>query len=75
MKTNTSGIEGKVRMTVLLPPALVEKIKDAVYWTPGLTLSQLAEDAFTNAIEKRERGRKEPFRPRHGKLKAGRPMK
>ena len=75
MKTNTSGIEGKVRMTVLLPPALVERIKDVVYWTPGLTLSELAEEAFTAAIKKRERARKEPFRPRHGKLKAGRPMK
>ena len=62
-------------LSILLPSPLVEGVKDAVYWSPGLTLSELAEEAFTSAIEKRERARKEPFRPRHGKLKAGRPMK
>jgi hypothetical protein len=68
-------MEGKVHTTVLLPPALVERINDAVYWTPGLTLSELAEEAFTAAVQKRERAQKKPFLPRHGKLRAGRPLK
>jgi len=65
----------KVRLTILLPSSLVERVKDAVYWTPGLTLSELAEEAFTAAIQKREKGRKKRFPPRRGKLKAGRPIK
>ena len=75
MKAITPPTGPKVRLTVLLPSPLVDRVKDAVYWTPGLTLSELAEEAFTAAIQKRKRERKKPFPPRHGKLKAGRPMK
>jgi hypothetical protein len=75
MKPKTAPTGEKVRLTVLLPSPLVDRVKDAVYWTPGLTLSELAEEAFTAALQKRERGRKKPFPPRHGKLKAGRPLK
>jgi hypothetical protein len=75
MKPKTA-IEGpKIRLTILLPSPLVDRVKDVVYWTPGLTLSELAEEAFTTAIQKREKERKKPFPPRHGKLKAGRPIK
>jgi len=75
MKAKTPPEGPKVRLTVLLPSSVVERVKDAVYWTPGLTLSELAEEAFTAAIQKRERSRKKPFPPRSGKLKAGRPLK
>ena len=75
MKAKTPPTGPKVRLTVLLPSPLAERVKDAVYWSPGLTLSELAEEAFTNAIQKREKERKKSFPPRHGKLKAGRPLK
>jgi hypothetical protein len=39
----------KERLTVHLPVELIERIKNAVYWTPGLTLAGLAEEAFTAA--------------------------
>ncbi len=75
MKAKTPPTGPKVRLTVLLPSPLVDRVKDAVFWTHGLTLSGFSEEAFTGAIQKRERERKEPFRPRHGNLKAGRPLK
>jgi hypothetical protein len=75
MKPKTPLTGPKVRLTILLPSPLVERVKDTVYWTAGLTLSEFAEEAFTAAVQKRERGRKKPFPPRKGKLKAGRPLK
>lgn len=65
----------KERLTVHLPVDLIERVKNAVYWTPGLTLAGLAEEAFTAAVERLERKRGEPFPPRKSELKGGRPLK
>ncbi len=65
----------KERLTVHLPVDLIERVKNAVYWTPGLTLAGLAEEALTAAVEKLERERGEPFPPRRSELKGGRPLK
>lgn len=65
----------KERLTVHLPVELIERVKNAVYWTPGLTLAGLAEEAFTAAVERLERERGEPFPPRRSELKGGRPLK
>ncbi len=54
---------------------LIDRVKNAVYWTPGLTLAGLAEDALSKAVERLERERKEPFPPRKAELKGGRPLK
>lgn len=65
----------KERLTVHLPVELIERVKNAVYWTPGLTLAGLAEEALTTAVERLERERGEPFPPRKSELKGGRPIK
>jgi hypothetical protein len=65
----------KERLTVHLPADLIDRIKNAVYWTPGLTLAGLAEEALTAAVEKLEQERGEPFPPRKAELKGGRPLK
>ena len=65
----------KERLTVHLPVDLIERVKNAVYWTPGLTLARLAEEALTAAVERLERERGEPFPPRRSELKGGRPLK
>ncbi len=65
----------KERLTVHLPVELIERVKNAVYWTPGLTLAGLAEEALTLAVERLERERGEPFPPRKSELKGGRPLK
>jgi hypothetical protein len=64
----------KERLTVHLPVDLIDRVKNAVYWTPGLTLAGLAEEAFTAAVERLERERGEPFPPRKTELKGGRPL-
>lgn len=64
----------KERLTIHLPVDLIDRIKNAVYWTPGLTLAGLAEEAFTKALEQMEKKREEPYPPRQSELKGGRPL-
>jgi hypothetical protein len=63
------------RLTVHLPLEVIERAKNAVYWSPGLTLAGLAETAFLKAIEKLEKDNGGPFTKRKTELKGGRPMK
>ena len=65
----------KERLTVHLPVELIDRVKNIVYWTPGLTLARLAAEALTKEVEKREKERGEPFPHRAEELKGGRPLK
>lgn len=65
----------KERVTVQISSDVIERIKDAVYWTPGLTLSSLAEEAFAQVVDDLESERKAPFPKRKEELKTGRPIK
>lgn len=65
----------KERLTVHVTLEIIDRVKNAVYWTPGLTLSDLAEQAFAEAVGKLEEKRGEPFPPRKEELKGGRPLK
>jgi len=77
-KTSTSGSSTKIekeRLTVHIPVDLIDRVKNAVYWTPGLTLARLAETAFGKEIEELEKEKGEPFPPRREELRGGRPLK
>ena len=65
----------KLRLTVHLPPDLIDRAKNVVYWTPGLTLAGLAEQALSDAVDARERDHGQPFPTRTEELKGGRPLK
>jgi hypothetical protein len=65
--------KSRERVTIYLPPELIEKAKDIVYWTPGMTMADLAELAFADLIEKMQTDRGEAFQKRPDKnLRAGR---
>ena len=66
---------GKERLTVHLPVDLIDGVKNAVYWTPGLTLARLAEDALRQALADLEAARGAPFPPRERPLTVGRPLR
>ena len=51
------------------------RARDAVYWTPGLTLASLCEAGLRSEIVNLERKRGETFPKRASELKAGRPVK
>ena len=46
-----------------------------IYWTPGATLAALMEEALTSHLDRLEKKRGEPFAPRTGAIKTGRPIK
>lgn len=65
----------KERLTVHVSVAVIERAKNAVFWTPGLTLAGLAESALVKALEGLEKANGGAFERRKGELKGGRPMK
>lgn len=52
-------------ITVYIPDNLIEKVKNTVYWTPGLTITSFGEKAIENAVDTLESGRGEPFSNRN----------
>lgn len=68
-------VSDKQQIAVRLPAELAEKARNAVYWTPGMTLSQLAQIAFSHTLECMETLRGIPFPPRGGNLNTGRQMR
>jgi len=68
----TQSLKGRV--TTQLPLDLAERVRNAVFWTPGLTVSDLMEEALESHLAKLEKKRGEAFPPRKSPLKAGRPV-
>lgn len=79
----------KQRLTVQISEDITERAKNAVYWTRGLTLAQLTEEALEGAIKALEKNsvifddgtgnplkeKGTPFPNRKEELKSGRPIK
>ncbi len=65
---------GKKQIAVVLSEDLVERAKDIVYWTPGVTLAGLVEEGLQRAVERRERANGGPFDARPAQLQSGRPV-
>lgn len=63
----------KSRFTFNLPDALMEHARSAVFYTPGLNLSVLVEQALEVEIRRLERQRGEGFPRRTAPIKTGRP--
>lgn len=63
------------RLTAKLPVAVIERARNAVYWTPGLTLAGLTQKALTAYIDALEAERGAAFPQREKELKLGRPIK
>jgi hypothetical protein len=64
-----------VRLTVNLPSHLVEQMRDAVYWTPGLTLAWMIARAVRTSLTELETVHQGPFPRRLKPLRAGRPRR
>jgi len=63
----------KVRLTVSLPRDLVDRLRDAVYWSPNLTLAWLIAQSLRAALADLEKSRQGPFPKRIMGLRVGRP--
>lgn len=65
----------KERLTIHLSAGLINRIKNAVFWTPGLTLADMGETALTVLVDELESEHGGPFESRTSELKGGRPLK
>jgi uncharacterized protein (DUF4415 family) len=68
--------EGQKRekLTVHLTHDLIERVKNAAYWNPRLTIASIAELGVKYAIEQVEKDNGGPYPPREAELKGGRPI-
>lgn len=66
----------KQRVTIHLSIDLIDKVKNAVYWEPGLTLTEFAQQALARELKRYEKewGEEYPQRKDY-QLKGGRPLK
>ena len=62
-----------IRLTVSLPSDLVDRLRDAVYWSPSLTLAWLITQSLGTSLTEMESLRQGPFPKRTKALRAGRP--
>ena len=63
------------RVTFYLPVELVEDLRNVVYWTRGVTLAGLVEEALNDTLRRRQEAQGGPFPSRQGPLKGGRPRR
>ena len=66
---------GKQRLTITLPAELLDRLRNAVYWTPYLTLAGFIESAVSAKLDEFEKQHGEPFPTRIEELKGGRPRR
>jgi hypothetical protein len=62
------------KITVHLRRDLIERVKNAAYWNPRLTIAAIAEMGIAQSIEQVERENGGSYPPRDSELKGGRPI-
>ena len=63
----------KQRVTITLPLSLLERLRNAVYWTGHGPLAQLISEALYEAVSHMEKENGQSFPQRLAPLKRGRP--
>lgn len=70
--SDTRKNRSRERVTITLPVALMDRLRNAVYWTSSPPLAQVITRAIHHAVESMERTRGSAFPTRLGPLKRGR---
>jgi predicted DNA-binding protein len=65
----------KQRVTIFLPSPLIERLRNAVYWTGSRPLAQIVTDAVEDAVTEMEHANGGVFPARLAPLKPGRPRR
>jgi hypothetical protein len=74
-ETNGRAATAKERFSAYIASSLLDRARNATYWTPGATMNALVEEAVRREVERREAERGEGFPPRPTALRGGRPIK
>lgn len=67
-----SDPEPRERLTVQLSHDALDRLRNAVYWTPGLTITDFVEQCIISTVDRMERKRGEEFPHRAAALRPGR---
>ncbi len=68
-------VKGHRRVTLILSVEQLEQLRNAVYWTPGMTLAGLIKAAVHESLERLEQRNGCRYPARLAELKCGRPRK
>lgn len=68
-------VNDRLKLTVHLDHSLINRVKNAAYWNPRLTIAKIAERGIRKAIEEVERENGGPYQQREAELSGGRPIK
>lgn len=63
------------RVTVFLPTTLIERLRNAIYWTDQRPMARVIADAILDAVAEMEQSNGGTFPPRLTPLKRGRPRR
>ncbi len=63
------------RVTLALPTPLIERLRNAIYWTAHSTMARVMTDALHDVVAELEHANGGPFPPRLTPLKRGRPRR
>lgn len=75
LRADAKEFTQKQRVTITLPGPLLERLRNAVYWTGHGTLALLITEALDKAVCQIEERNGQPFPERLAQLKRGRPSK
>ncbi|MGE0197409.1 MAG: hypothetical protein AB7N99_08865 [Simkaniaceae bacterium] len=64
----------RIRISAEISGDIAERIKNAVYWTPGMTMAGFIEESLAKAIEELEEEKGGKFLQRERRLVGGRPI-
>lgn len=69
------GERGRSKLTVHMDRDLVNRVKNAAYWNPRLTIARIAEAGIRLALDQVEKEHGGPYPQREGELVGGRPIR
>lgn len=74
-KIKQEKARSRSRHTLHLADEIMDRARNISYWTPGLSLSGLTEEAIRREVERLEKAHGGPYPKRGAELVGGRPLK
>lgn len=75
VRQEVAPVEGRQKLTVHLEADIVNRVKNAAYWNPRLTIAKIAERGIRLALREVEKEHGGAYLQREGELVGGRPIK
>jgi hypothetical protein len=74
-KRSTPPEHKEARLTLVMQPELLERVRNAAFWSPGETLAAIGHRGVLAELQRMEEQNGGPFPPRSRPLRTGRPPK